>query len=126
MKFPSAASTAAFAGLLLLVPTAYGAEYFDCGNGVIFPYSQVLQFAGGATRGRRASGDPEPPNGDRHKTRKFSRVPSSGVITTYLLQVDRQDSSITLFELRSGQWSECGYIDNFQHDPAWRTDLYTT
>ncbi|CCU83208.1 CSEP0483 putative effector protein [Blumeria hordei DH14] len=114
MKFPSAASTAAFAGLLLLVPTAYGAEYFDCGNGVIFPYSQVLQFAGGATRGRRASGDPEPPNGDRHKTRKFSRVPSSG------------DSSINLFELRSGQWSECGYIDNFQHDPAWRTDLYTT
>ncbi|VDB96462.1 BgtE-5783 [Blumeria graminis f. sp. tritici] len=123
MKLLNTTSTAALAGLLLLMPAAFGAEYYECWDGEKFPAEQITHLASRATVGRKISNGPDVPYGQNHKTRKFTRVPS-GVITTYLIQVDKVDSSIRLFELTSSQWSACGLQSDYQQTLAWRKDIF--
>ncbi|CAD6506589.1 BgTH12-07815, partial [Blumeria graminis f. sp. triticale] len=86
MKLISIASTTALAGLLLLVPAAYGDRH-QCSYGKAFSISEIQNKLEYGNFVDARPGDPTDPDGIKFYAMRFDMMPVLGVTITYLIQI---------------------------------------
>ncbi|CAD6506585.1 BgTH12-07811 [Blumeria graminis f. sp. triticale] len=117
MKFLSAASTAALAGLLLLVPTAHGASYFKCSEDQNFAISALDRLIHYCDVNIAKSGDPVGPDGKACKTNRWRQFTPRGSSVEYILQLIDIAPFFRIYEKSyedyrlnpAGTWELCPY-----------------
>ncbi|EPQ63635.1 putative secreted effector protein [Blumeria graminis f. sp. tritici 96224] len=78
MKFLNTASIVALAGLSPLMPTVYGAEMYDCGNGARFTTASIMEYTSLATAGGKSTSDPTFSGEHIKGAFRFKRVINNG------------------------------------------------
>ncbi|CCU82158.1 CSEP0442 putative effector protein [Blumeria hordei DH14] len=109
MKVISVASATALAGLLSLVPAAYGDGYHECSYGKVFPMSEIrhkLEF--GNFEDARDT-DPTGPNDEEYFGMRFDMMPVPEV--TYLIQIIYKAPYYRFYEETTSGWRPCPFLD---------------
>ncbi|CAD6499055.1 BgTH12-04707 [Blumeria graminis f. sp. triticale] len=111
MKFLSATTTAAFASLLLLVPTAYGNGQFRCPRGDPFTMTRILEMAQQASIDDNLPSNPAIPTGESCTSYCFSGPSRNDGTETYghLLQVYGQPPKYQFSQHVGGKWELCTF-----------------
>ncbi|CAD6503153.1 BgTH12-02822 [Blumeria graminis f. sp. triticale] len=107
MKFLRAATVAAMAGLLLLVPAAYGKMYYQCVSEKTFTVSAIEKYKKKASIDQVRSDDPEVITGQQCKAARFTERLQNKVKMSYLFQVVGMEPSYRLFEYNESTWQPC-------------------
>ncbi|CAD6499054.1 BgTH12-04706 [Blumeria graminis f. sp. triticale] len=109
MKFLSTTITAVFAGISLLVPTAYGNLQYRCEIGDPITESQVLETVNKSFLIDNSPQHPAIPTTEPHKT-YFSTRPWSGSesgIASFLIQVYGQPPKYQVYQGVARGWRLC-------------------
>ncbi|CCU79713.1 putative candidate secreted effector protein [Blumeria hordei DH14] len=107
MKFFSSATTAALAGLLLLVPAANGEQYFKCDSGKEFTMAEVVSYGKSATAELSRTIEPSV---DDYLTRisyQFEIDYMIGGKYWYLVQICQSQGTYYFYELGGSYWNQC-------------------
>ncbi|CAD6506593.1 BgTH12-07819 [Blumeria graminis f. sp. triticale] len=107
MKLLFAASTAGLAALFLLVPTAYGLQYYECESSRVFGYQVISSYAKSASPDIITARDPIFDGGEIKGAYRFTSNQPDGTPTTYLIQTVNVEPYQRLFESSEGQWRIC-------------------
>ncbi|CAD6506461.1 BgTH12-07689 [Blumeria graminis f. sp. triticale] len=107
MKFLSAASTVALAGLLFLVPFAQGEALFKCRNGVEFPEMNLGFLQATCDLKEAKYGDPLGPNGEVYPTSRFGQMTPAGCYKDHLIQLIDNIPTYRIYQRDQGQWHQC-------------------
>ncbi|CCU79651.1 CSEP0085 putative effector protein [Blumeria hordei DH14] len=108
MKFFSSVTTAAMAGLLLLIPAANG-SYYECNSGQIFDISTVRIKAALATHEQSHTIEPDVPSPRERKSFAFDVVNDQYGSQWYLVQYTGTFPTYYFFELGGTDWEPCTF-----------------
>ncbi|CCU79680.1 CSEP0083 putative effector protein [Blumeria hordei DH14] len=112
MKFFSSATTAALAGLLLLVPAANGEQYFKCHSGRQFTMERVRTYANYATTRLSQTIEPTVDEAETRVSFEFDLLDSRNEKYYYLVQFSSSESTYYVFELGGTYWQPCSFHRN--------------
>ncbi|CAD6506595.1 BgTH12-07821 [Blumeria graminis f. sp. triticale] len=111
MKVPYAASMAALTGLSLLVPSAYGMEFFNCGDNARFLVSLMMGFGSRDPTTIQRDTDPPYPEGQIYGARRFEMPIQSNTMRSFMVQSISGSQPIRLYEKVSSGWKFCPIED---------------
>ncbi|CAD6499078.1 BgTH12-04730 [Blumeria graminis f. sp. triticale] len=109
MKFLSAATNAALAGLLLLMPAVNGKFYYECKSGKNYAMSVIEVAARSATIELTHSIEPTVPQYTNCKSFKFYNYATDIGMKWYLVQDIMDPPSYRFYELHDTTWEPCVY-----------------
>lgn len=109
MKFLSSATTAAMAGLLLLVSAANGEGFYECYNKEKFYLSEVIVKAVYATVGKSGTIEPHVPLSATRISHEFEVKKEGKDKEWYLVQYCELSKKYYLFRLGGSDWEPCEY-----------------
>ncbi|CCU74325.1 putative candidate secreted effector protein [Blumeria hordei DH14] len=109
MKLISTNTTVALAGLLLLIPTAYGSLQYRCDRGDPLSLEDVLKSATGKPENKFRKEQPAIPTGDKYSSIYFTKSVDSNDIyhAAFLLQVYGDPPQYQLSQYSEEGWGLC-------------------
>ncbi|CAD6506602.1 BgTH12-07828 [Blumeria graminis f. sp. triticale] len=111
MKAPYASSIAALTGLSLLVPAAYGLEFFICGNGARYPVDATVGFASFDPRTIQPDSDPSYSDGEIYGVYRFQDTVQGNTKRSFMMQSISRSPHFRLYEKVSSNWKICPIED---------------
>ncbi|CCU74334.1 putative candidate secreted effector protein [Blumeria hordei DH14] len=109
MKLISTNTTVALAGLLLLIPTAYGSLQYGCELGDLVSMELVLRLSSGHNESHNRDGNPAIPTREKYTSTSFTKKLSA--IDTrhvgYLIQVYGDPPQYQLSQYSERGWGVC-------------------
>ncbi|CCU74314.1 unnamed protein product [Blumeria hordei] len=109
MNLISSITTVALAGLLLLIPTAYGNLHYRCPYGDPFSVEEVLRLSNGHSERYNRNSDPTIPTGENYTSALFSKPLDKTVfeVSGYIIQVYGNPPKYRLSVFVDGRYHVC-------------------